>query len=255
MTGPYLIAGNWKMNGLDSSLAVLEETARSCERLSEEVDVVVFPPATLLAVSSILLKDTRLQLGGQDCSSEDSGASTGEISASMLKDAGAKFVILGHSERRQRHAESDDLVRRKAIQAVQEGLKAVICIGETAQEKADGKTLAVVSDQILYSVPRASAVDQIVIAYEPKWAIGTSVTPTLDEIAVVHKHIRQELLAHWGESGRGICILYGGSVKPSNATEILAISEVGGLLVGGASLDAKQFSAICEHGRSVRAAA
>ncbi|AVA24383.1 triose-phosphate isomerase [Rhizobium sp. NXC24] len=255
MTGPYLIAGNWKMNGLNSSLAVLEETARSCERMDGDVEVVMFLPATLLAVSSIVIKDTKLQLGGQDCSSERSGAFTGEISAEMLKDAGARFVMIGHSERRLRHAEGDDLVRQKAIQAIEVGLTALICIGESGQEKAEGKTLAVLSSQLTYSVPRVSSIDQIVIAYEPTWVTGTCVTPTLDEIAHVHRHIRSELLAHWGDSGQQIRILYGGSVQPSNAAEILAIAEVGGLLVGGASLDAKQFSAICEHGRSVRAAA
>jgi triosephosphate isomerase len=243
------------MNGLNSSLTAVEAIASSCEGLKDKVDVVLCLPATLLAVSTILTKESSLLLGGQDCSSEAMGAFTGEISAEMLKDAGASFAIVGHSERRQRHSESDDVVRQKAIQAIQAGMTVIICIGESGKEKAEGETFEVLTRQLTYSIPRVSSGERIVIAYEPTWAIGTSVTPTFHEIAEAHRHIRSEVVQQWGEGGRDIRILYGGSVKPSNAADILAISEVGGLLVGGASLDAKQFSSICECGQAVRAAA
>lgn len=255
MTSPILIAGNWKMNGVNSSLSAVEQIGRLCSHLPAAVEVALFPPSTLLAVSAILIRETPLLLGGQDCSSEASGAFTGEISAGMLKDAGASFAMIGHSERRQRHGETDDLVRQKAIRAIEAGLKTVICIGETNRERDDGKTLDVLTQQLARSVPRVSSSNSIVIAYEPTWAIGTGRTPTTEEIADVHHHIRSQLIEQWGEGGRQIRIIYGGSVKASNAADILSIAQVDGLLVGGASLDVKQFAAICEHGQSVKAAA
>lgn len=165
----------------------------------------------------------------------------------MLRDVGANYVLLGHSERRTRHTETDDAVRRKAIQAVGAGMIAVICVGETREEKDADRTLDVLSKQISQSIPRVSSPDQIVIAYEPMWAIGTGATPTSSEIEAVHEHLRNEVLSHWGAGGDDISIIYGGSVTPANSVELLSLKSVDGLLIGGASLDPQKFSAIYEH--------
>ncbi len=246
-----LIAGNWKMHGLREDLAILKEVASSIAT-AKSVDMVVFPPTTLLASARHLTSTSTLKLGGQDCSSEPEGAYTGEISARMLFDAGAEFVLVGHSERRQRHGETDTLIRQKAIQAITVQLHPVICIGETRQERADGKTFEILSSQIEEAIPRTVAASSFTIAYEPLWAIGSGQRAVDRDIEDAHRHIRGELRNHWGIAADRIRILYGGSVKPENCGAILGNEDVDGLLVGGASLDAKQFLSIFAHAAASR---
>jgi triosephosphate isomerase len=238
-----LIAGNWKMNGTGASLAEVEAVARVMADRPPVCDVLICPPATLIARAALAAKG-RVAMGAQDCHAEISGAFTGDISAEMLKDAGASAVIVGHSERRQYHGETDAQVAAKAKAAWRTGLLAIICIGETEGERLDGRALHVCSKQLAGSVPQGMSAQNTAIAYEPVWAIGTGRTPTNDEIAQVHGHIRDELKRCFGAEGETVRILYGGSVKPSNAKEILALDHVGGALVGGASLKAADFSAI-----------
>jgi len=237
-----LAAGNWKMNGTAAALAevaalVAAYPAPGCEML-------LCPPATLIAQMAVAARRSALAVGGQDCHAKASGAHTGDISAAMLKDAGAAFVIVGHSERRTDHAETDAMVLAKAVAAVAAGLIALVCIGETEAERDAGRTLDVIGAQLDGSVPFDATADQIVLAYEPVWAIGTGRTPTLAEIAEVHAFLRARLIARIGEEAAGVRILYGGSVKPSNAAEIFAVPHVDGALVGGASLKALDFGAI-----------
>ncbi|GGW21617.1 triosephosphate isomerase [Gemmobacter lanyuensis] len=237
-----LAAGNWKMNGTAAALAevkalIAAHPAPGCEML-------LCPPATLLGQMADLAAGTALRVGGQDCHTKTAGAHTGDISAAMLADAGASHVILGHSERRADHGETDALVRAKTEAAWAAGLIAVVCVGETEAERDAGRTLDVVGTQLAGSVPEGASAENTVIAYEPVWAIGTGRTPTLDEIADVHAFMRRELTARFGETARGMRLLYGGSVKPSNATEIFAVGDVDGALVGGASLKAADFGAI-----------
>lgn len=245
---PPLIAGNWKMNGVGANLAEAAATAEGVRECNGRVDVMLCPPATLIAPMRWRTKDSPLLIGGQDCHPEPSGAHTGDVSAEMLKDAGASAVIVGHSERRTNHGETDCLVRAKAEAARRAGLLAVICIGETQSERDSGEALAVVSRQLKHSLPDGTP-DDIVVAYEPVWAIGTGHTPSEGDIEAVHAHIRTELDARFGEAGRRVRILYGGSMKPDNAAAILAVRNVDGGLIGGASLKASDFLAI------VRAAA
>jgi triosephosphate isomerase (TIM) len=207
-------------------------------------DMVLCPPATLLAQMNWAAKGTRLALGGQDCHPAASGAHTGDVSALMLKDAGAVYVIVGHSERRADHGESDALVRAKAEAAIAAGLIAIICVGETEAERDAGRTLDVVGGQLSGSVPQGATAETVVVAYEPVWAIGTGRTPTLAEIAEVHAYIRARLTERIGAAAAAVRLLYGGSVKPSNAVEIFAVPHVDGALVGGASLKATDFGAI-----------
>ena len=238
-----LIAGNWKMNGTASAL---DEIARLVEITAAKppvAELLICPPATLITRAAAMAGG-RIPIGGQDCHAEVSGAYTGDVSAEMLKDAGASAVIVGHSERRQYHAESDATVAAKASAAHRAGLMAIICVGESEAQRDAGQALAVVGRQIAGSVPAGSKATATAIAYEPIWAIGTGRTPTLAEIAEMHAHIRQALNAGLGAEGAGMRILYGGSVKPSNAAEILSVSEVGGALVGGASLKASDFNQI-----------
>ena len=237
-----LAAGNWKMNGTVASLA--EVTALCAAHPAPGCDMLLCPPATLLAPMAAAAKGTALKLGGQDCHAKASGAHTGDISAAMLKDAGADYVILGHSERRTDHGETDDAVRAKAEAALAAGLVAVVCVGETEAERDAGRTLDVVARQVAGSVPAGASAANLVIAYEPVWAIGTGRTPTLAEIAEVHGFLRARLTAQIGAAAAGVRLLYGGSVKPSNAAEIFAIADVDGALVGGASLKAADFGAI-----------
>jgi triosephosphate isomerase len=227
-----LIAGNWKMNGLAASLA---EIAAIRDARPGHADILICPPATLIAQAAAR---GGVPIGAQDCHNEASGAFTGDISAEMLKDAGAVAVIVGHSERRQHHGETDAAVAAKARAAWRAGLVAIICIGETEAQRMNGEALDVVASQIAGSVPQGAAAANTAIAYEPVWAIGTGKTPTNDEIAQMHAHIR----ARVGD----LRILYGGSVKPGNAREILALADVDGALVGGASLKASDFLAIAE---------
>jgi triosephosphate isomerase len=238
-----LIAGNWKMNGTGASLAEIEAVASGMTGNPPVCDVLICPPATLIARAASAAKG-RVAIGAQDCHAEISGAFTGDISAEMLKDAGASAVIVGHSERRQYHGETDTMVAAKAKAVWRAGLTAIICIGETEGERLDGRALHICSSQLAGSVPKDMKADNTAIAYEPVWAIGTGRTPTNDEITQVHAHIRDELKQCFGAEGEKTRILYGGSVKPSNAKEILALDNVGGALVGGASLKAVDFSAI-----------
>ena len=236
-----LAAGNWKMNGLKASLTEVE--ALIAAHPAPACEVLLCPPATLVSAMAELAAG-RIAVGGQDCHPKVSGAHTGDISAAMLKDAGASHVILGHSERRADHAETDALVCAKSEAALAEGLTAVICVGETEAERDAGATLAVVGRQLAGSVPAQATAATVVIAYEPVWAIGTGRTPTLEQIAEVHDFIRAELVGRFGAEGDGVRLLYSGSVKPANAAEIFAVSNVDGALVGGASLKATDFGAI-----------
>jgi triosephosphate isomerase len=235
-----LVAGNWKMNGLGASLAEIEAVAAAVNGVSDSPEVLICPPATLIS-RAVAQAAGRIAIGGQDCHAEASGAFTGDISAEMLKDAGARYVIVGHSERRHFHHETDRDVAAKARAAWRAGLSAIICVGETEAERDAGRALDIVARQLRGSVPDEADGAGTAVAYEPIWAIGTGRTPTSSEIVQMHAHIRAELDTVLGANGRGLRILYGGSVKPANAAEILALSEVGGALVGGASLNAKDF--------------
>ncbi len=236
-----LAAGNWKMNGTTASLAEIEALADA--HPAPRSEVLICPPATLIAQMAWKAGKGTVAVGGQDCHPKASGAHTGDISAGMLADAGARFVILGHSERRADHGESDALVRAKAEAAHAAGLIAVICVGETEAQRDAGETLAVIGAQLLGSTPANATAANTVIAYEPVWAIGTGRTPTLEQIAEVHDFLRAELGKRLTDAD-GVRLLYGGSVKPSNAAEIFATSNVDGALVGGASLKAADFGAI-----------
>lgn len=239
----HLIAGNWKMNGVAASLGEATAVAEALRSLVGRVDAMLCPPATLIGRTREATAASPLQVGGQDCHADATGAYTGDISAEMLADAGASAVIVGHSERRTDHGETDADVRAKALAARRAGLTAIVCIGETERERDAGETLAVVSRQLQGSVPDGDPAD-IVIAYEPVWAIGTGRTPGVDDILAVHTHIRAGLTERFGAPAANVRILYGGSMKPANAASILAIEDVNGGLVGGASLKAADFLAI-----------
>jgi triosephosphate isomerase len=241
-----LVAGNWKMNGLGADLAEL--AALKAGLAGPSCEVLVCPPATLIARAAALA-DGAFAVGGQTCHAEAYGAFTGEISAEMLKDAGAAFVILGHSERRHYCGETDAMIAAKAQAAWRAGLKAIVCIGESEDQRGAGKAETVCHGQLTGSLPPGATADNCAIAYEPVWAIGSGRTATSDDIAAMHAHVRRCLREQAGEQGAAIRILYGGSVKPSNAAEILALPEVGGALVGGASLKTQDFLAIIEAGR------
>jgi triosephosphate isomerase (TIM) len=238
-----LVAGNWKMNGLRASAAELDKVIRGAGGLPG-VDVMVCPPATLLAQFAAAALGGPVRIGAQDCHAEPSGAFTGDLSAEMLKDAGADAVIVGHSERRSLHGETDADVRKKALAAHRAGLMAIVCVGETRGEREAGRALAIVGSQLDGSLPDGATAENLVVAYEPVWAIGSGLTPTPADVAEMHGLIRRQLVAHYGEAGQGMRILYGGSVKPSNAKELLGVADVDGALVGGASLKADEFLAI-----------
>jgi triosephosphate isomerase len=235
-----LIAGNWKMNGTTAEAAALAR-AVGAGASGLECDLLVCPPFTQIAAVASILDGSPVEVGGQDCHQEPPGAHTGDISATMLRDAGASWVILGHSERRHDHGETDELVREKVVAAVAAGLKPIVCVGETEDQRAGGRETEIVGWQISGSLPEGFAG---VIAYEPVWAIGTGRTATEKDVATMHAFIREELLRQFGEAGRAIPILYGGSVKAANAEALLRLPEVGGALVGGASLKAEEFLAI-----------
>jgi triosephosphate isomerase len=237
-----LAAGNWKMNGTRESLVeiraiVAGSSAAAC-------DIAICPPATLIAAAVAAVEGSPVLIGGQDCHPEPSGAHTGDIAAEMVADAGGRLVIVGHSERRSDHGETDATVRAKAEAAWRAGLTAILCIGETEAQRRAGETEAVLDRQIAGSVPEGATPARLTIAYEPVWAIGTGLTPSDDDIRAAHAHIRGRLAERFGEGARTIRILYGGSVKPSNAETILALDGVDGALVGGASLKAADFLAI-----------
>jgi triosephosphate isomerase (TIM) len=236
-----LIAGNWKMNGLTAAAGTLEKIIAGAAKLTN-VDVMVCPPATLIADFAAAARGTRVAIGGQDCHALAAGAYTGDISAEMLRDAGAQAVILGHSERRQHHGETDAAVRAKVLAARRAGLLAIVCVGETRSERDGGKTRETVRAQLSGSLPEG--VDNFVIAYEPVWAIGSGQTPTPGDIADIHGFIRESLSSRFGKPAAGVGVLYGGSVKPGNAKDLLMAENVDGALVGGASLDAAEFLAI-----------
>jgi triosephosphate isomerase len=239
-----IVAGNWKMNGLSASLAQIEAMAQGYDApLKSRVELLICPPATLVG-AAIATAAGRLSIGGQDCHQKASGAHTGDVSASMLADLGATFVIVGHSERRTDHAESSELVKAKAEAALAAGLIAILCVGETDAERKAGRTLDVVGAQIADSLPAGATAANLVLAYEPVWAIGTGLTPTAADVADVHAFIRAELARALGAEGAGVRILYGGSVKPSNAVELMGVANVDGALVGGASLTSKDFLGI-----------
>jgi triosephosphate isomerase len=239
-----LVAGNWKMNGLAASRAELTKIIAGAGGLASKAELMVCPPATLVAGFATAARGSPIAIGGQDCHSAASGAHTGDISAEMLADAGARAVIVGHSERRTDHHETDAQVRAKAQAAWRAGLTAIVCVGEQRAERESGKTLAVVGGQLDGSLPDGGTGANLVVAYEPVWAIGTGLTPTPADVAEVHAFVRKRLAERFDAEGGRIRILYGGSVKPANANELLTIPEVNGALVGGASLKAEDFLGI-----------
>ena len=239
-----LVAGNWKMNGLRKSSNELLRITHDAVKLSRQIDLVVCPPATLVANFSALARGSRVRIGAQDCHPEPSGAYTGDISAEMLADAGAVMVIIGHSERRSYHKETDAQVRVKTLAAWRAGMTAIVCIGETRAERESRQTLDVVSRQLSGSLPEGARGENLVIAYEPVWAIGTGLTPTPADVAEIHRLIRTRLVERYSNAGEGMRILYGGSVKPANAGELMKVENVDGALVGGASLKSEEFLVI-----------
>lgn len=243
-----LVAGNWKMNGTKKDLAEVKKLATALAKQKPGCEVMICPPATLLSrMADLKLKG--MALGGQDAHANESGAHTGDISMGMLKDAGAKAVILGHSERRAMlqiggHGETDKQVKAKVEAAHKSGLTAIMCVGESLKERKQGDTLKVVQGQLRGSLPAACTAKNTVIAYEPVWAIGSGLTPTVEQVAEVHTALRKALVRRFGDAGAKMRILYGGSVKPTNAAELMAVPNVNGALVGGASLTAKDFGGI-----------
>ncbi len=247
-----LVAGNWKMNGTAEQLTeLLAIGAGFLGEVEADAEAVICVPATLLARASETLSRFSVRSGGQDCHAAESGAHTGDVSAEMLKDAGAAYVIVGHSERRTDHGETDAVVLVKAQAAWRAGLIAIVCIGETRDEREAGETVAILSRQIAGSVPSTSTAANTIIAYEPVWAIGTGLTPTALDVAAAHAHIRGELAVAVGNEAARMRILYGGSVKPGNAKELMAVANVDGALIGGASLRAKDFLGIADAYRVI----
>jgi triosephosphate isomerase (TIM) len=247
MTNPIrqLIAGNWKMNGLKASITEFDAMLAGASEVARKADLLVCPPASLIAIFAWKAQGSKsLSIGGQDCHPQPSGAHTGDISAEMLADAGARAVIVGHSERRADHGESDGLVRQKAQAAWRAGLTAIVCVGETHAQRDSDQTLQICHGQLEGSLPDGARASNLVVAYEPVWAIGTGLTPTAEDVKQIHQFIRDFLIGRFGGEGDAIRILYGGSVKPSNARELLAVANVNGALVGGASLKAADFLAI-----------
>ncbi|MGE3966691.1 MAG: triose-phosphate isomerase [Dongiaceae bacterium] len=245
-----LIAGNWKMNGTRASgVALAGAVADMARRNAPPCDLVVCPPATILMAVGGRLAGSTVSFGGQDCHAKPDGAHTGDIAAPMLADLGCRYVIVGHSERRADHGESDTAVKAKATAALAAGLTIILCVGETEAQRDGGQATSVVGSQIAGSLPEGAAAENCIVAYEPVWAIGTGRTPTGGEIAAMHGHIRASLRKHVGEAADRMRLLYGGSVKPSNAAEILALDDVDGALVGGASLKAEDFLAIAAAAR------
>ena len=238
-----LVAGNWKMNGVQASLGEARKIAAGVAS-ARGVDLMLCPPATLVGALAAAVAGTGLAVGGQDCHAKAGGAHTGDVAAEMLRDAGATAVIVGHSERRTDHGETDAVVRAKCAAAYRAGLMAIVCVGETEAQRKAGETLKVVAAQLAGSLPDGVTAAATVIAYEPVWAIGTGLTPTAGDVAEVHAAIRSALVDRFKAEGAGMRILYGGSVKPTNAHELMSIAHVNGALVGGASLKADDFLGI-----------
>ena len=240
-----LVAGNWKMNGLAQSANQIHALNDTLKSQPANCDVLICPPATLIMAFSHLLNDSEIALGGQDCHVNENGAHTGDIAPEMLADSGAQYVIVGHSERRMDHRERDGDVKAKAIAGWRAGLKVILCIGELIGERKAELTLKVIERQLQNSLPEGATAENLIIAYEPVWAIGTGLTPTTSDVEEVHKFIRDHLVATYGEAvGNEMRILYGGSVKPGNAKELMGVPHVNGALVGGASLKAEDFAGI-----------
>ena len=240
-----LIAGNWKMNGLKASLGEFEAMLAGAPEVAGRADLLVCPPATLIAAFAEKARGSKtLAVGAQDCHAKASGANTGYLSAEMLADAGASAIIVGHSERRADRGETDLLVCQKAEAVWRAGLTAIVCIGETQHQRDTGRTFDICRGQLNVSLPDGARADNLVVAYEPVWAIGTGLTPTVGDVEQIHRFIREFLMARFSSEGAGIRILYGGSVKPTNARELMAVANVNGALVGGASLKAADFLAI-----------
>jgi len=239
-----LVAGNWKMHGLLASAGELAKIVAGSAELADKADLLICPPATLIMPFAAAVSGSAVAIGAQDCHAEASGAHTGDIAAEMLKDAGATAVIVGHSERRTDHHETDAEVCAKASAAHRVGLTAIVCIGEQRSEREAGRTLDVIGRQLDGSLPDGAIGADLVVAYEPVWAIGSGLTPTPRDVAEAHGFIRERLVGRYGPQGGTVRILYGGSVKPSNARELLSIGDVNGALVGGASLKAADFLAI-----------
>lgn len=240
-----LIAGNWKMHGLRDQASELAKGVRDGAQ-GLGCELLVCPPFTVIETVARVLAGSPVAVGGQDCHTAQQGAHTGDVSAAMLRDAGAGWVILGHSERRQNHGETDELVREKVLAAVEAGLTPIVCVGETEEQRTAGRETEVVGRQLAGSLPKPFAG---AVAYEPVWAIGTGKTATEQDVAAMHGFIRAELERQFGEAGRGIRILYGGSMRPANAGSLLAVAHVGGGLIGGASLKAEDFLAIARAAR------
>lgn len=240
------VAGNWKMNGIGETLGEASAiAAASGQGALSSIDMALCVPATLIDRAAETVSGSALAIGGQDCHAADSGAHTGDVAAAMLKDAGAATVIVGHSERRTDHGETDEMVAAKAQAAYDAGLSAIICVGETLEERESGKAATIVAIQLAASIPDTATAANTVVAYEPVWAIGTGRTASADDIAEIHLLIRNALEARFAD-GAAFRILYGGSVKPANAAEIFAVANVDGGLIGGASLKSGDFLAICE---------
>jgi len=238
-----LIAGNWKMHGTSHTLSELDAIAAGFDTaLQGRMDALICLPATLISRGTERLEGSAVLAGGQDCHSAPTGAHTGDISAEMIADAGGKYVIVGHSERRADHGENNEAVRAKAEAAARAGLTAIICVGETKDERESGRALEVIADQLAGSLPDSAG---FVVAYEPVWAIGTGLTPTAGDVAEVHASIRERLASTYGKLAELMRILYGGSVKPANAAELLSVANVDGALIGGASLKSEDFLGIC----------
>ncbi len=239
-----LVAGNWKMNGLRGSISELEAIIADDRARTGATDLMICPPTTLLCSFAKVAEGSPVAIGAQDCHQDISGAFTGDISAEMLKDAGASAVIVGHSERRTYHDETDEMVKAKAAAAYRAGLVAIVCVGETREEREAGATISRIQRQLAGSLPETIDAAKLVVAYEPVWAIGTGLTPTPKDVAEVHETIRKHLISLGKSAGGKVRILYGGSVKPANAKELMAVPNVNGALVGGASLTAKDFLGI-----------
>jgi triosephosphate isomerase (TIM) len=239
-----LVVGNWKMNGLRKSSSELLRILEDSAKLPRHIELVICPPATLVANFANLVRGSRVRVGAQDCHPEPSGAYTGDVSAEMLADAGAIMVIIGHSERRSYHKETDAQVRVKTLAAWRAGMTAIVCIGETRAERESRQTLDVVARQLAASLPEGGRGESLVIAYEPVWAIGTGLTPTPGDVAEVHNLIRAKLVDRYRGAGEDMRVLYGGSVKPANAKELMKVENVDGALVGGASLKSDEFLGI-----------
>ena len=239
-----LIAGNWKMNGLMANLVEIDRVSAEVPSSGEGPEVLLCLPATLIHAAGQKASGSGLMLGAETCHVKEKGAHTGDISAEMLKDAGASYVIVGHSERRADHGESDSLVANQAEAALRAGVTPIICVGETLAQRDGGEVLTVISSQIDKSIPQNAEAGQIVVAYEPVWAIGTGRVANSEQIAEVHSLIRELLVKRFGDAGQQTRILYGGSMNPGNAAEILSVNEVNGGLIGGASLKADDFLAI-----------